>query len=135
MPVAQLGDRVAPSGYPFLIDEGEGEDKFENLYLEPQPQLIYSRIDLDDSNDIAADVRFKDVDSLIGRVGVRLTKDWFRENDKGETHAWGQVRLLNSAWSRSPCVIYNAMNKGGSGGRPSLGEKPFLEPDRKGLLT
>jgi outer membrane autotransporter protein len=81
------------TGYPFLIDEGEGEDKFENLYLEPQAQLIYSRIDLDDSSDIAADVRFKDVDSLIGRLGVRLTKDWFRENDKGDT-------LRTNGWLR-----------------------------------
>jgi outer membrane autotransporter protein len=81
------------TGYPFLIDEGEGEDKYENLYLEPQAQLIYSHIDLDDSNDIAADVRFRDVDSLIGRLGVRLAKDWFRENDKGET-------LRTNGWLR-----------------------------------
>lgn len=81
------------TGYPFLIDEGEGEDKFENLYLEPQAQLIYSHIDLDDSDDIAADVRFRDVDSLIGRLGVRLAKDWFRETDKGET-------LRTNGWLR-----------------------------------
>ena len=80
-------------GYPFLIDEGDEEHKFENLYLEPQAQLIYSRIKLDDSDDIAADVRFRDIDSLIGRLGVRLAKDWFRENDKGET-------LRTNGWLR-----------------------------------
>lgn len=81
------------TGYPFLINEGEGEDLYENLYLEPQAQVIYSKIDLDDSDDIAADVRFKDVDSLIGRLGVRASKDWFRENDKGDT-------LRTNAWLR-----------------------------------
>ncbi|AWY39095.1 autotransporter outer membrane beta-barrel domain-containing protein [Pseudomonas putida] len=81
------------TGYPFLIDEGDDEHKFENLYLEPQAQLIYSRINLDNSDDIAADVRFKDIDSLIGRLGVRLAKDWFRENDKGET-------LRTNGWLR-----------------------------------
>lgn len=81
------------TGYPFLIDEGDDEHKFENLYLEPQAQLIYSRINLDNSDDIAADVRFKDIDSLIGRLGVRLARDWFRENDKGET-------LRTNGWLR-----------------------------------
>ncbi|MNP07718.1 Antigen 43 precursor [compost metagenome] len=81
------------TGYPLLIDEGEGQDKYENLYLEPQAQLIYSHIDLDNSDDIAADVRFKDVDSLIGRLGVRLAKDWLRENDKGQT-------LRTNGWLR-----------------------------------
>ena len=80
-------------GYPFLIDEGDDQHKNENLYLEPQAQLIYSHVDLDNSDDIAADVRFKDVDSLIGRLGVRASKDWFRENDKGET-------LRTNGWLR-----------------------------------
>jgi outer membrane autotransporter protein len=85
------------TGYPFLVDEGDEEHKNENLYLEPQAQVIYSHIDLDNSDDIAADVRFRDVDSLIGRLGVRLAKDWFRENDKGEalrTNGW----LRPSVW-------------------------------------
>jgi autotransporter family porin len=81
------------TGYPLLIDEGDDEHKFENLYLEPQAQLIYSSINLDNSDDIAADVRFKDIDSLIGRLGVRLARDWFRENDKGET-------LRTNGWLR-----------------------------------
>jgi outer membrane autotransporter protein len=38
-------------------------------------------------------VRFKDVDSLIGRLGVRLAKDWLRETDKGET-------LRTNGWLR-----------------------------------
>ena len=85
------------TGYPFLVDEGDEQHKNENLYLEPQAQVIYSHIDLDDSDDIAADVRFRDVDSLIGRLGVRLAKDWFRETDKGEvlrTNGW----LRPSVW-------------------------------------
>ncbi|WP_172604482.1 autotransporter outer membrane beta-barrel domain-containing protein [Pseudomonas fluorescens] len=81
------------TGYPFLVSEGEGENLYENLYLEPQAQVIYSKIDLDNSDDVAADVRFKDVDSLIGRLGVRASKDWFRENDKGET-------LRTNGWLR-----------------------------------
>ncbi|UVE19454.1 autotransporter outer membrane beta-barrel domain-containing protein [Pseudomonas sp. LS44] len=72
-------------GYPFQIDK--------DLYIEPQAQVIYSSVDLDDSHDIAADVRFKDVESLIGRAGVRLDKDWYREAMNGEV-------LRTSLWVR-----------------------------------
>ncbi|WP_397452120.1 autotransporter outer membrane beta-barrel domain-containing protein [Pseudomonas sp. NA-150] len=69
-------------GYPFEVKK--------DLFVEPQAQLIYTTVDLDSSSDIGADVRFKDVNSLIGRLGVRIAKDWFRE-DKGKwlrTNAW-----------------------------------------------
>ncbi|MNS85394.1 Antigen 43 precursor [compost metagenome] len=56
------------SGYPIHTDK--------DFYIEPQAQLVYSQIDLDDSDDLAADVRFDDIDSLIGRLGVRFAKDW-----------------------------------------------------------
>ncbi|WP_370599655.1 autotransporter outer membrane beta-barrel domain-containing protein [Pseudomonas nitroreducens] len=73
------------AGYPFKLDR----DK--NLHIEPQAQLIVSKIKLDGGHDGAADVRFDDVDSLTGRLGVRIDKDWFREDDKGQLHrtnAW-----------------------------------------------
>jgi len=55
-------------GYPF---------HFENEWiLEPQAQLVYQAIDVDDFNDGAADVRYSDEDSLAGRIGARLTRDW-----------------------------------------------------------
>ncbi|WP_397452119.1 autotransporter outer membrane beta-barrel domain-containing protein [Pseudomonas sp. NA-150] len=69
-------------GYPFEVKK--------DLFVEPQAQLIYTTVDLDSSSDIGADVRFEDVNSLIGRLGVRIAKDWFRE-DKGKwlrTNAW-----------------------------------------------
>jgi hypothetical protein len=58
---------------------------------------------IDDSDDIAADVRFRDVDSLIGRLGVRLAKDWFRKNEKGET-------LGTNGWL-SPSVCHEFKGK------------------------
>lgn len=73
------------AGYPFKLDA----DK--TLHIEPQAQLIVSKLKLDDSHDDSADVRFEDVDSLTGRLGVRIDKDWFREDDKGKqqrTSVW-----------------------------------------------
>nr|WP_242070487.1 autotransporter outer membrane beta-barrel domain-containing protein [Pseudomonas mohnii] len=56
------------SGYPIKADK--------DFYIEPQAQLVYSQINLDSSDDLAADVRFEDIDSLSGRLGVRFAKDW-----------------------------------------------------------
>lgn len=72
-------------GRPFTLDR----DK--ELYIEPQAQVVYSRTNLDEAQDSAATIRFNDIDSLTGRLGVRIDKDWFRTNDKGELqriNAW-----------------------------------------------
>ncbi|WP_394561130.1 autotransporter outer membrane beta-barrel domain-containing protein [Aquipseudomonas alcaligenes] len=71
------------AGYPFEVDD--------DLFVEPQAQVIVSRIELDDSHDGAADVRFEDVDSLAARLGLRIAQDWFDEDDGGDirrTTAW-----------------------------------------------
>lgn len=68
------------AGYPFKVN------KDKTLHVEPQAQLIVSKLKIDDSHDDAADVRFEDVDSLTGRLGVRIDKDWFREDDNGKIH-------------------------------------------------
>ncbi|WP_448108295.1 autotransporter outer membrane beta-barrel domain-containing protein [Pseudomonas azerbaijanoccidentalis] len=71
------------NGYPFEMDK--------DWYVEPQLQAIYSYVDLDSSDDVGANIRFKDVESLIGRAGVRIAKDWDTESvDKRtrRTNAW-----------------------------------------------
>lgn len=56
------------TGYPIAL---------ENRWrVEPQAQLIYQRIGLADGSDPAAQVRFGNAQSLLGRVGVRVAKDW-----------------------------------------------------------
>ncbi len=72
-------------GRPFVLDH----DK--ELYIEPQAQVVYSKSRFEDAHDDAAKVRFDDIDSLTGRLGVRIDKDWFREDAKGKlqrTNVW-----------------------------------------------
>lgn len=68
------------AGYPFKLN------KDESFKIEPQAQVIVTKIKINDSHDAASDVRFEDVDSLTGRLGVRIDKDMFREDDKGKLH-------------------------------------------------
>ena len=73
------------NGYPFEVDK--------DWYIEPQLQAIYSYVDLDSSDDVGAKIRFKDVDSLIGRAGVRIAKDWDTEGvDKSARRTNGWIR-------------------------------------------
>lgn len=53
-------------GYPFEVGEG--------LYVEPQLQATYTRLDLRDSRDSTVSIRFDDRESLVPHVGVRLAR-------------------------------------------------------------
>jgi outer membrane autotransporter protein len=55
-------------GYPFWLGRG--------WLIEPQAQVVYQTVGLDDAADSAAAVRFQDVDSLAARVGVRIAETW-----------------------------------------------------------
>lgn len=55
-------------GYPIKLSRG--------FFIEPQAQITFQRIDLDDSSDSAALVKFANVDSLAGRIGARFGRTW-----------------------------------------------------------
>ncbi|MBD9577767.1 autotransporter outer membrane beta-barrel domain-containing protein [Pseudomonas sp. PDM23] len=80
-------------GYTGSLEGGYPYEADKDLWIEPQAQVIYSYVDLDDSDDVGADVRFRDVESLIGRLGVRIAKDWETEgSDKSRRRTQGWVR-------------------------------------------
>ena len=57
--------------------EGGAPFKFGGGWqIEPQAQLIFQTININQGSDVGATVRFDDVDSLAGRVGVRLANTW-----------------------------------------------------------
>jgi outer membrane autotransporter protein len=58
-------------GYPVRLGAWLG-----GLVAEPQLQLVYQTVDLGTAREIAATVRFDDVESLAGRVGVRFATNW-----------------------------------------------------------
>jgi outer membrane autotransporter protein len=76
-------------GYPFRFAGG--------FIAEPQAQLIYQTVNLDNAHDIGAFVHFDDVDALTGRVGIRFVQSWATTQtgisgyglyDKGRLTAW-----------------------------------------------
>ena len=79
-------------GYPFELGDG--------WQLEPQAQLVYQTFDFAGFNDGAADVRYSDLNSLAGRVGAQLARDW----KLGEVEGGGEPLVharLASIWLRA----------------------------------
>ena len=66
------------TGYPFKFAGG--------WFIEPQAQLVFQNININDANDIAAQVRFADVNSLAGRIGARFGRTWTMDDSFAHHH-------------------------------------------------
>ncbi|WP_186418793.1 autotransporter outer membrane beta-barrel domain-containing protein [Bosea sp. CS1GBMeth4] len=75
------------AGYPVALGQGWA--------LEPQAQLIYQRVSIDDGADSYGLVRYDDTNAVYGRLGARLTKAWTREDGRLVT-VWGRANLWHA---------------------------------------
>ncbi len=76
-------------GYPFAAGSS-------GWIIEPQAQLVYQSIDMDDVRGFNARVRFDDVTSFAARLGARAAKTWQRGDATAPLQISGWSRL--SAW-------------------------------------
>ncbi|GGA91026.1 outer membrane autotransporter [Brucella endophytica] len=88
-------------GYPFRFDNGWS--------IEPQAQLIYQHIALNDARDRYALIHFGETNQWHGRIGARVVKTHVMgKEDKPRTvTTWGRVNLLHDFGSRSDMTISN----------------------------
>ncbi|WP_454740532.1 MULTISPECIES: autotransporter-associated beta strand repeat-containing protein [Cupriavidus] len=95
------GNGVAASlegGYPVPLANG--------LVVEPQAQLTYQAVFLGDTRDQAASIRFNNERSMVGRLGVRVSRTWdmdqsaTRETPPRRTMAWARVSVVNEFLGR-----------------------------------
>lgn len=73
-------------GYPFHHDD---------QVIEPQAQVVYQTDDSGTTSDPAATVRFRNIESLAGRLGLRWANTWTLEPDRDG------IRRLFTAWLRA----------------------------------
>jgi len=85
-------------GHPFHVGKG--------LVLEPQAQVTYQSIDFDDARDPGAQIRFEKVQSMAGRIGVRLSRAW----DLGLAEDATADRRKALAWIR-PSLVHEFMGR------------------------
>ena len=76
----QLG-QLQTDGFSFAasVEGGMPFHMRDHWQIEPQAQLIYQGVSVDNAADSAASVRFGNVNSLSGRVGARLSRTWALE--------------------------------------------------------
>ena len=92
-------------GYPFDLGDG--------WQLEPQAQIILQTIRMDDFNDGAADVRYDNMKSLAGRIGVRAARTWAAEEATVTEPArlatfWGRLNLWHEFTAKAQTDISSA---------------------------
>ncbi|WP_172588713.1 autotransporter outer membrane beta-barrel domain-containing protein [Buttiauxella agrestis] len=118
----------AETGYPWQPDEDV------QRFIEPQAQLIYSTVKLDNTRDRASGVKFDRADSLTGRVSVRVHQTWNHEDsqdnkaDKTRTTAWIRPGILHefkgeskTEFSSQDGYIPFTTNSGGTWGQLNAG--------------
>ncbi|WP_184997091.1 autotransporter outer membrane beta-barrel domain-containing protein [Stenotrophomonas rhizophila] len=119
-------------GWPFILNEGDGSyGKDGRWRLEPQAQVIWQQIDVDDLDDHTAQVHFSDGDSLVGRIGARLNRTGQHETAQGEArssnawlraNAWHEFRgTPRAAFATNSGYVPFAVDMGGSWGEVGIG--------------
>jgi outer membrane autotransporter protein len=82
-------------GWPFILNDGDGASVEDGRWrLEPQAQVIWQQVDVDDLDDGTAQVRFSEGDSLVGRIGARLNRTGQRATAEGDARS-------STAWLRA----------------------------------
>lgn len=77
-PKAKSWSASLESGYPYLFDNG--------LKLEPQAQLMYTRINMENFTDEdSTTVDYQDYSQTIGRLGLRADRTWVDEKGRQYT--------------------------------------------------
>lgn len=89
------------SGYPFIFDNG--------LKLEPQAQLMFTRIDMDNFSDKdQTNVSYQNYSQTIGRLGLRADKTWV--DDKGRQYSPYLRANYYKGWGDGAKVNVGAQN-------------------------
>jgi outer membrane autotransporter protein len=86
-------------GYPFKLPGG--------YFIEPQAQLVFQNIHIDDAFDIAAQVGFADVNSLAGRIGARFGRTWAIDDSSRTITAWIRPNLWNE-FKGNPTTLFSS---------------------------
>ena len=119
-------------GWPFILNEGDGSSGEDGRWrLEPQAQVIWQQIDVDDLDDHTAQVHFSDGDSLVGRIGARLNRTGQHETAQGEarsSNAWLRANVWRefrgtprAAFATNSGYVPFAVDMGGSWGEVGIG--------------
>lgn len=116
-------------GYPIALGMG--------WTVEPQAQIIYQHLALDDSSDAYGLIAYKDSDTAYGRIGGRLKKDWTIGDNRMMT-TWARTNIWHTFGSNAKTTFSTldglspltfGTRLGGSWAQFGLGVSGHVMPD------
>ncbi len=94
------GEHIKPDGWGFLasLEGGYGIPLDNGYVVEPQAQLIYQTVSFEKERDSFGVFDFENSDSLRGRVGARLSKNWRTGMEEEEKPRMASAWLRGNVW-------------------------------------
>ncbi|HEY9254906.1 MAG TPA: autotransporter outer membrane beta-barrel domain-containing protein, partial [Stenotrophomonas sp.] len=107
------GDGVVVSlegGWPFALGASASTADSTGWRLEPQAQVLWERVEIDDMVDALTRVRYSDGDSTVGRLGVRLNRVGAGQGRNGGARAsdWWLRGNVWHAFNGSPTTQFSS---------------------------
>ncbi|MGB7803321.1 autotransporter outer membrane beta-barrel domain-containing protein [Buttiauxella sp.] len=103
------------AGYPWQPDTDV------QRFIEPQAQLIYSTVKLDNTHDQASTIKFSNTDSLTGRLSLRFHQTWHHDDE----HKVKEDRTRTTAWLR-PGILHEFRGETKTSFSSQQGDIPFV---------
>ena len=107
------GDGVVVSlegGWPFALGASASTADSTGWRLEPQAQVLWERVEIDDMVDALTRVRYSDGDSTVGRLGLRLNRVGAGQGRNGGARAsdWWLRGNVWHAFNGSPTTQFSS---------------------------
>jgi len=120
---SSLGAKIHPNGFGFLasLEGGYPIELGQGFAIEPQAQIIYQHDHLDNGSDYAGRVKYGEVDSWVGRLGLRATKNWQSENGRKGT-VWARVNVWHQMGDDAKTTFTNTNGQYPVALKTSLGD-------------
>jgi len=91
----QIAMRTAGWGFISSLEGGYRYGLGNGWTVEPQAQLIYQHLSLDNTSDRFGRIAFSDTDTVYGRVGAKIGRQWQAESGRRYA-AWARVNLWHT---------------------------------------
>jgi len=82
--------------------------EYRRFIVEPQAQLVFQAVSLKDGTDTAANVKFRDLDSLLARGGIRFAYTWPQLSAAGPLTLWVRPNLWYELLGKTKTALSSA---------------------------
>lgn len=104
--VDNVGMQTAGWGFISSLEGGYRYALNDGWTVEPQAQLIYQHVSLDDTSDQFGQISFASNDIVYGRIGAKVSRDWKAEDGRRYS-AWARVNIWHTMGDKAKTSFSN----------------------------